>query len=284
MMSVREGRAITAMGAILLVISGCSNPSNSSATKQEPATSPKAAAPAAPQASPPAPAAAPQPIPQVAPASAKAPPAPAPATPTPAAPPAPAPAAVPSPTPPAPPPAASAPAPTAAPAAAAVPNPAPATGDSHVVLTTAKGPIEIELFEKDCPAHSQNFKRLAQSGFFNGTGFHLVCFGFVEGGDPTGTGKGGIEQTIPAEIKRPCLRGSLVASRRGDEKNPTRASHGSQFFILKQDQPSFNGQYTVFGQVVKGMEVVDRIPLGDKAQDYLVPPAAEEKVLKAEVR
>jgi cyclophilin family peptidyl-prolyl cis-trans isomerase len=291
MTRVSYARVIAVVGVMFpLLVSGCGNTSNSGSTKQEAASGSKAATPPAPSAPSPAAApspapAAPLPIPQVAPSAAKAPAAPAPATSPPATPPAPAAAAPPPPAPAAPtPPAGSPPAPTPAPAAAAVPNPAAALGGSHVVLTTAKGPIEIELFDKDCPAHSQNFKRLAQSGFFNGTGFHLVCFGFVQGGDPTASGKGGIEQPIAAEIKRPCLRGSVVAARRGDEKNPTRASHGSQFFILKQDQPSYNGQYTVFGQVVAGMEVVDRIPLGDKAQDYRVAAAAEEKILKAEVK
>jgi cyclophilin family peptidyl-prolyl cis-trans isomerase len=152
-----------------------------------------------------------------------------------------------------------------------------------VILSLAQGPVEIQLFEKDSPAHCQNFKRLVKSGFFNGTTFYRVCFGFIQGGDPTGTGKGGIEQTIAPEIKRPCLRGSIVAARRDDARNPARESHGSQFFILKQDQPSFTGRYTVFGQVVKGMEIVDRIPLGDKAQDYQVAAGAE-KITKAELK
>jgi cyclophilin family peptidyl-prolyl cis-trans isomerase len=188
------------------------------------------------------------------------------------------------------------PAPAAAPVAppavppvvAATPN-APAVApparpaDENVVLTTPLGRIVIDLFEEDCPAHAESFKRLVRTGYLNGTTFHRVCPGFAQGGDPTGSGKGGTDQTIPAEIKHPNVRGAVVAARRGDERNPHRESHGSQFFILKTAAPQFDGQYTVFGRVVEGMEVVDRLPQGDREKDYQIPSNEGEKILRAEL-
>jgi len=177
-----------------------------------------------------------------------------------------------------------------APAPAAVP---PASGGQasvakaeaqkeNVVLTTSRGRVVIDLFEKDAPAHCENFKRLVRAGYFNGVPFHRVCYGFVQSGDPSGTGTGGLEETVPAEIKRPHLKGSLVAARK-EENNPHLDSHGSQFFIMKIVHPSFDRKYTVFGQVIEGMDVVDRIPEGDREQDYQVPPGVAEKIIRAEL-
>ncbi len=303
MISIRFGKVATAVAwALFLGLPGLGVSCKVSNSKQEgpPASKPGVPAAAAAPAAAPAPAGPASPTspasptgptsPAVTPASPSTPPAipPAPKAPaasppsTPAAPPAAPstpPAAIPA-TPPtaAPaPPAASSTPPAAVPGAVVAPKP-----EEKVVLTVAQGQIEIQFFEKDSPAHCENFKRLVKAGFFNGTTFHYVCYGFVQGGDPTGTGKGGIDPTIPAEIKRPCLRGSVVAARRGDEKNPSRASHGSQFLILKQDQPSFTGRYTVFGQVTKGMEIIDRIPPGE-GKERLVPASSAEKIIRAEV-
>jgi len=177
------------------------------------------------------------------------------------------------------------PAPVKAPAPAPAPPPpaAPAKpAGEHVVLSLPAGRVVIDLFDEDCPAHCENFRHLVRDGTFNGSSFHRACPGFVQGGDPTGTGKGGPVETIPAEIKRPHVRGSVAAARKSDDRNPRRESHGSQFFIMKFNHPRFDGQYTVFGQVIEGMDVVDKIPLGDREESYQIPPATGEKILRAE--
>ena len=171
------------------------------------------------------------------------------------------------------------------PPAQGTPPAAPATPPvpENVVLTLETGQVVLRLFDRDAPVHAENFKALVNAGYFTGTTFHRACWGFVQGGDPTGTGKGGVEKTIPSEIKRPLLRGSLVAARKPDESNPKRDSHGSQFFILLNPQYPWNGQYTVLGHVLRGLDLLAKIPQGDKDNDYLVPAGKGVKILKAEV-
>lgn len=135
------------------------------------------------------------------------------------------------------------------------------------VITTKFGKIVIELFEKDAPLHCANFKKLIKQKFYDGTTFHRVIPNFViQGGDPyskdddrTNDGKGGPGYTIPAEIKRKHLRGSVGAARLPDQINPKRESNGSQFYICLRDLPHLDGAYTVFGRVIEGMDVVDKI-------------------------
>ena len=105
---------------------------------------------------------------------------------------------------------------------------------------------------------------LVNKGFYNGLTWHRVVPDFViQGGDPDGTGAGGPGYTVPAEIKEKHLRGSLATARTGDDVNPKRDSSGSQFYICLAPQPSLDGQYTVFGGVIKGMDAVDQIQKGD---------------------
>jgi peptidyl-prolyl cis-trans isomerase B (cyclophilin B) len=87
----------------------------------------------------------------------------------------------------------------------------------------------------------------------------------VQGGDPDGTGSGGPGYTVPGEINpaEHHLRGSLATARTGDEVNPQRVSSGSQFYICLEPQPALDGQYTIFGGVIKGMDAVDKIQKGD---------------------
>lgn len=128
------------------------------------------------------------------------------------------------------------------------------------VIETDRGTIVVELYEKDAPQHVANFKKLASQGFYNGLTFHRIVPGFViQGGDPKGDGTGGPGYTVPAEIKRNHERGSLAAARTSDHVNPTRASSGSQFYICLNDLPQLDDQYTVYGKVVEGMDVVDAI-------------------------
>lgn len=141
------------------------------------------------------------------------------------------------------------------------------TGDSLVVIETTMGTISIELFTGQAPQHSENFKKLAREGFYNGTIFHRVIPGFVvQGGDPNSRsedrsvhGRGGPGYTIPAEIGIDHERGHVAAARLGDQVNPERESSGSQFYICLDALPNLDGAYTVFGRVAEGMDVVDAI-------------------------
>ncbi|GJM04619.1 MAG: peptidylprolyl isomerase [marine bacterium B5-7] len=131
------------------------------------------------------------------------------------------------------------------------------------VIETKFGDIELRFFPGDAPKHVENFLTLAKSGFYNGTIFHRVIPGFmIQGGDPNtkGTdkslyGTGGPDHSVPAEFnKRPHKRGILSMARSQDPN-----SAGSQFFIVVQDSKFLDGQYTVFGEVTKGMEIADKI-------------------------
>lgn len=156
--------------------------------------------------------------------------------------------------------------------------------DENVVFTLNEGQVVIRLLDREAPNHCENFKKLVKSGYFDGVPFHRVCPGFAQSGDPTGSGKGGIDTTLAAEIaRRPVIRGSVLAARKADDRNPTKASHGSQFLIMKTNQFPWNGQYSIFGQVIRGMEFVDRIAQGTKEDDYAVPAAKASKIVKAEV-
>ncbi len=135
------------------------------------------------------------------------------------------------------------------------------TTDKFVTLQVeGYGDIKIELNRTDAPKTSENFLKLAKSGFYDCLTFHRVAKGFVvQGGDPQGDGTGGPGYTIPAEIKLKHTKGSIAMARQGDEVNPNRESSGSQFYISLEALPMLDGQYTVFGQVVGGMDIVEKI-------------------------
>ncbi len=127
-----------------------------------------------------------------------------------------------------------------------------------VVFETTKGIIKMRVFPDEAPIHSANFVKLAQEGFFDGLKFHRVIRGFMsQGGDPLGTGEGGPEYTLPAEIKLPHKAGSVAAARLPDQVNRERRSSGSQFYLVHTDTSGsgLDGQYTVFGQIVEGLDV-----------------------------
>jgi peptidyl-prolyl cis-trans isomerase B (cyclophilin B) len=136
---------------------------------------------------------------------------------------------------------------------------------SVVKIQTNKGDIVVETFDKETPVTAGNFLELVKSGFYNGVTFHRVVPGFViQGGDPTGTGGGGPGWTIPLEAKATALtheRGRLSMARTSAPN-----SAGSQFFICLSTEgvQSLNGQYAVFGKVLQGLDVVDKIVVGDK--------------------
>ncbi len=127
------------------------------------------------------------------------------------------------------------------------------------IIETEKGKIEIEFFEKDAPNTVANFEKLANSGFYDGITFHRVIPGFVaQGGCPVGNGTGGPGYTIACEINsNKHSRGALSMAHRGPNTG------GSQFFIVLEPQPHLDGMHTVFGTVVNGMDVVDKLGPGD---------------------
>lgn len=136
----------------------------------------------------------------------------------------------------------------------------------YAILDTDRGVIVIEFYPAVAPKTVENFETLAKKGFYNGLTFHRVVPGFVvQGGDPKGDGSGGPGYDVPAEISpaEKHLRGSVATARLGDAVNPDRKSSGSQFYICLEPQPGLDGQYTVFGGVIEGMAVVDKIQVGD---------------------
>ena len=133
--------------------------------------------------------------------------------------------------------------------------------DNTLYMDLVSGRVTIELFPDLAPKHVERVKTLAAEGFYDGTPFHRVIEGFMaQGGDPTGTGGGGSKMPdLPAEFtnKRHFLRGTVGAAR---TSNPNSAN--SQFYIMFAPNPGLDGQYTIWGQVVKGMEFVDAIKRG----------------------
>lgn len=142
-----------------------------------------------------------------------------------------------------------------------------------VIVMEKGGEIRIELFPEDAPKTVESFLGLSKKGFYDGLTFHRVVPGFVaQGGDPKGDGTGGPGYTLKAEFnKRKHVRGTMAMAR---AQHPDSA--GSQFYICFAPTPHLDGQYTVFGQVVGGMEVVDRIRVGDRMKTIRVEEAPRE--------
>ncbi|MDD3315376.1 MAG: peptidylprolyl isomerase [Syntrophaceticus sp.] len=132
-----------------------------------------------------------------------------------------------------------------------------------VTIATDKGQIVLEVYPDLMPITVANFDKLVQSGFYNGLKFHRVEDWVVQGGDPKGNGTGGPGWTIKLETNPQLknLRGMVAMARAMDPD-----SAGSQFYILKTDASWLDGQYAVFGKVVQGMDVVDKIQIGDLMQ------------------
>ena len=124
------------------------------------------------------------------------------------------------------------------------------------------GKIELELYPDIAPISTENFIKLASSGFYDGVTFHRVVPGFViQGGDPTGTGAGGPGYHIKGEFLANGVKNDLKHTRGVLSMARAMAydSAGSQFFIMVEDAPHLDGQYAAFGKVTSGMEVVDKI-------------------------
>jgi len=133
---------------------------------------------------------------------------------------------------------------------------------TQAVVTTDKGAIIIDLYNSEAPQTVANFVRKSESGFYNNLTFHRVEDWVIQGGDPQGTGNGGGKMLTELNEK-PFVRGSVGVARGGD----VRISNDSQFFITKSESPHLNNQYTNFGIVVSGMDVADKIEIGDKMQN-----------------
>ncbi len=138
-------------------------------------------------------------------------------------------------------------------------------------IITTLGTIRVKLYS-NTPKHRDNFARLAFEGYYDGILFHRVINGFmIQAGDPLSKdesakaswGTGGPGYTVPAEMvpENKHLKGALAAARRGDRANPLRESSGSQFYIVQDAKTcaQLDGQYTVFGQTVSGLDVIDKI-------------------------
>ncbi len=137
--------------------------------------------------------------------------------------------------------------------------------NKKAIITTAKGNIEIEIFP-DSPMGASNFIILAANGFYHGLTFHRVETGFVvQGGDPLGNGTGGPGYIFPDEkVTREYKKGTVAYANSGHNTN------GSQFFIVLKDNPPLQHIYTIFGQVISGMDVVEKLAVGDVMQKVTV--------------
>lgn len=166
------------------------------------------------------------------------------------------------------------------------PSAAPAGQKHTVTIETAMGKIRFELLDKDAPVTAENFRKLAGSGFYNGLIFHRTINGFmIQGGDPNGNGTGGRTadgKSLPNEINRTSPlyqagyhRGDVAMANRGTPESAT-----SQFFIMHRDRPltQLPPNYTIFGRVVEGMDVVDKIASAPVQGDRPVDPVKMTKV------
>lgn len=139
------------------------------------------------------------------------------------------------------------------------------------------GRVVIRMRPDLAPAHVARIKELTREGFYDGTPFHRVIDGFMaQGGDPTGTGTGGSGTKIPAEFsKEKHVRGTASMARAQDPN-----SADSQFFICFETAPFLDGQYTIWGEVVEGMEFVDQIKKGNGPNGKVAYP---DKIVKMQV-
>ncbi len=154
--------------------------------------------------------------------------------------------------------------------------------ENTLYMDLKDGRVVIALRPDLAPKHVERIKKLTREGFYDGTPFHRVIDGFmVQGGDPTGTGRGGSElPDLPAEFSPPSkarhLEGVLSMARTADPD-----SANSQFFIMLAPSPHLDGQYTIWGQVVEGMEYVHMIKKGDKRANGSVEDP--DRIIKMQV-
>lgn len=171
--------------------------------------------------------------------------------------------------------------------------------DEVIFIQTDLGEIVFLLYDTTS-AHKKNFLKLAKEGFYNGTTFHRVIDGFmIQGGDPNSKdsipgndGQGGPGYTIPAEFVSGLTHqyGAVAAARMGDAVNPKKASSGSQFYIVENKEGAhfLDNNYTVFGQVIKGMDVVEKIAeqpkgAGDRPLKDVTMTVSAKKMKKTKI-
>ena len=132
----------------------------------------------------------------------------------------------------------------------------PTQGEEVAVIETNRGRIVVGFLSDKAPKHVESFKSLVGKGFYDGTIFHRVIPGFmIQGGDPTGTGTGGPGYQVPAEFNDTKHERGILSAARSPDPN----SAGSQFFLMHKNSPHLDGQYSAFGYVIDGMDVVDAI-------------------------
>lgn len=173
---------------------------------------------------------------------------------------------------------------------------APKGKDQLITISTPLGEIKMVLYD-DTPRHKENFLKLAREGAYNGTTFHRIIDGFmIQGGDLKTKSENAVsvDYSIPAEIlpKYKHKRGAVAAARLGDHVNPKKESSGSQFYIVENHQgtPQLDEAYSVFGQVIDGLDVIDKIaeqpkdgrdkPLSDIRMTVKVEDVKKKKIAK----
>jgi peptidyl-prolyl cis-trans isomerase B (cyclophilin B) len=147
----------------------------------------------------------------------------------------------------------------------------------------------LEFYEKDAPATVANFKKLAEKKFYQGQSIHRAFpHLLVQMGDPLSkrrdrsrVGTGGPGYTLPAEIRRKHVKGAIAAARLPDVINPSRHSNGSQFYVCLADMPTYDGQYTVFGKVIWGLETLDG--LSQQSVDSNDNPMTRNEIISVRV-
>ena len=156
--------------------------------------------------------------------------------------------------------------------------PAKAAGAPHLILTLKDGDVDIQLLPDIAPKHVERIVTLTNQGFYNGLTFHRVIEGFMaQTGDPTGTGMGGSKlPDVQAEFSNTHYDPGTVGAARSQDPN----SFNSQFFITFADAGFLDGQYTVFGKVVDGMDHVNNIKKGDPQTGQMDDP---DKIISAKI-
>jgi peptidylprolyl isomerase len=157
----------------------------------------------------------------------------------------------------------------------ALSEPEAAEPENLLVLELVSGKVVIEMMPDLAPQHVQRIRELASEGFYDGVIFHRVIPGFMaQTGDPTGTGRGGSSKpNLPAEFSQESFKRGTLGMARAASPN----SANSQFFICFASASHLNGQYTIWGQVVEGMELIDKIAPGE-------PPRNPDKIVRARVQ
>ena len=157
-------------------------------------------------------------------------------------------------------------------------------------MVTSHGTMRLKLYSMT-PKHRDNFVKLVKEHYYDGLRFHRVIEGFmIQGGDPYSRdtskanlwGQGGPDYTVPAEFVNQYWhkKGAIAAARKGDMANPTKASSGSQFYIVHDENACLHldGQYSIFGEVIEGLEVIDKIATVET--DYYDRPMEDVMIIK----